>query len=193
VARWFQKFHDFRRDVMSESRLHETIGQLVTDGELTPENGERLATSLRETSHETGYIAGHLCAHLAIGLVFSFDIIPLPLGSISRGLWVAGNRVYVMLRRQPERSKVHSVPVLLVSLIPFAGYFAYLIPLRAANADAAYLYANHVAYVRSGCSLEQALHKLPAWRQRLVGRLLGFAISSPQADQPQSRGDADPS
>jgi hypothetical protein len=56
------------------------------------------------------------------------------------------------------------------------GYFAYLIPLKAVNADAAYLYANHVAYLRDNCSLEQALQRKPRWLMRLLRGLLAPAI-----------------
>ncbi|MFO0917510.1 MAG: hypothetical protein U0872_04245 [Planctomycetaceae bacterium] len=184
MTRWLQNFRDFQRDVMAESRLTETIQRLVVDGELTPVTARRLTKTLQETKHESQYIVKHLCAHLAIGLIFSFDLVPLPLGTLTRGAWVAGNRLLAMMRGRPEQSKVHSLPVLAVSLIPFAGYFAYLIPLRAANADAAYLYANHVSYLRSNCSLRQYILSKPPWQQRLIQSTLATVLThSPSASE----------
>lgn len=139
--------------------------------------------SLRETRHESQYIIGHLCAHLAIGLIFSFDLVPLPLGTISRGAWVAGNRIIATVRGRPDQAKIHSWTVLFVSLIPFAGYFAYLIPLRATNADAAYLYANHVSYLRSDCALRQFVLQRPVWQRRLMQRLLSPILAHSSAPE----------
>lgn len=167
---------------MTESRLAETLQRLVVDGELTQATADRLTKGLQETWHESRYVAGHFCAHLAIGLLFSFDVVPLPLGTIARAAWVAGSRMATMVLGQPDRAKVHSFPVLLVSLIPFAGYFAYLIPLRASNADAAYIYANHFVYLRSDCSLQQFILRKPAWQQRIFHNLLAGIIVQPLND-----------
>jgi hypothetical protein len=178
VPRWFQKLRDFRRDVMSETRLEETIARLVADGELTPDEAAAIGETIKTSGHETRYIIGHLCVHLAIG-IGTPDFLILPLGTIGRGSWVVGARIVEMFRRNPLGSRVHSLWVLLVSLIPYAGNFAYLIPLRTTNADAPFLYANHISYLRTGCSLEQSLRKQPAWRQRQLRRLLGFAMKPP--------------
>lgn len=181
---WLQKFRDFRRDVMTESRIAETLQRLAADGELTPATVDRLTRTLHDTKHESQYIVGHLSAHLAIGVIFLFDVVPLPLGTIARGAWVAGNRIYTAVRREPHRAKVHSFPVLLVSLIPFVGYFAYLIPLRATNADAAYIYANHIAYLRSDCSLEQSLQRKPRWLQGMIRGVLASVMVKPREEMP---------
>lgn len=174
MPRWFQSIRDFRRDVLSEARLEESIARLVADGELSPDQAARLGESIKTSGSETRYIIGHLCVHLAIGLGTP-DFI-LPLGSIGRPLWVVGSRVVELFRRNPLGPKVHTAWVVLVAAIPWAGNFAYLIPLHATNADAPYLYANHISYLRTGTSLEQSLKKQPEWRQRQLRRLLGFAL-----------------
>ena len=191
MRNWLQKFRDFRRDVMSESRLQETIQRLVVDEELTSATAERMRWTLDETKHESQYIVGQLCAHLAIGLVFSFDLVPLPLGTLGRAAWVAGNRVYETVRRQPARARVHSFWVFLVTLIPFVGYFAYLIPLRAINADATFLYANHIAYLRNDCSLKHYLARKPPWQQRLIRSVLASVMDQPQDEPAEISANAD--
>lgn len=177
-----QSFRDFRRDVLADERLAETLQRLVADGELTPDTAERLKTALEETRHESQYILGHLAAHLAISGVFLFDVIPLPLGTITRGVWVAGSRVYETIQRNPSHAAVHSIPVFVVALIPFVGYFAYLIPLRQTNADAAYIYANHVTYLRKNCSLEESLRRKPRWLQRVLRGVMASVMEKPRAD-----------
>ncbi len=180
---WFQSLRDFRRDVLSEAKLEETIGRLVTEGELTPERAAALIETVRHSGADTRYVIGHLCVHLAIGIATP-DVLFLPLGMIGRALWVVGCRIVETLRGRFARARFHSPWVFGVSLIPYAGNLAYLIPLRATNADAPYLYANHISYLRSGASLEQALQKMPVWRQRLIRRIVG----SPPKESPASPG-----
>jgi hypothetical protein len=157
-----------RREDIDEPHLAATIDRLVADGELTAEDAERLRLGLPDMVRQSGYILRHLGAHLAIGAIFAFDVIPLPLGSLSRGGWVIANRVYEEIRRNPDRARIHSLVVLGAALVPFVGYFAYLIPLRSRNAEAARLYANHISYRRWGKSLHAALAGKPRWMQRLV-------------------------
>ncbi|MDZ4686491.1 MAG: hypothetical protein SH850_15590 [Planctomycetaceae bacterium] len=157
-----------RREPIDEPHLAATIDRLVADGELTAEDADPLRLALPEMVRQSAYILRHLGAHLTIGVIFAFDVIPLPLGSLSRGGWVVINRIYEEARRDRDRARVHSLIVLGVALVPFVGYFAYLIPLRASNADAAFLYANHVSYRRSGQSLKTSLSRKPRWMQRLV-------------------------
>ncbi len=183
MPRWWQRFGDFRREAMAEERLAETVRRLVDDGELSTATAERLNRTLSDSRDELQYVFGHLCAHLAIGVVFSFDLVPLPLGTMARGAWVAGSRLVETAQRRPTRAAVHSLPVFGVALIPFAGYFAYLIPLRSANADAAYVYANHIAYLRSGCSLERSLQQKPRWLERMLRRVLGPVLEKPADEE----------
>jgi hypothetical protein len=169
------KFRDWQRELTSEPRLRESIERLRQDGCLSVSEAERLQLSLPELLRNSHYVLRHLGAHFAVGVIFAFDFLPLPMGMISRGLWVIGNRIYETVRGHREEAAVHSLPVFGVALVPFVGYFAYLIPLRARNADAAYLFANHLTYLRSGCSLEAYLAKKPAWLGRLVRSIVSTA------------------
>jgi len=156
------------RAAIDEPQLRATIDRLQSEGELSPADAERLRAALPEVVAQSGYILRHLGAHLTIGVIFAFDVVPLPLGSLARGVWVLSSRLYEQVRGTRDRARVHSLTVLGVSLVPFVGYFAYLIPLRTANAEAAFLYANHVSYRRSGQSLSVYLSRKPRWMQRLV-------------------------
>jgi len=168
------RFAEWRKALVSEARLRETIERLRQDGLLSGLEADRLLESLPTTMQESQYVLRHLGAHLAIGVVFAFDLVPLPLGTVSRALWVIGSRATEALRGKRELAAVHSVSVLAVSIVPFAGYFAYLIPLRSRSADAAFLLANHITYLRSDCSLHAWLEKKPHW----MGRLIRAVVSS---------------
>ncbi len=109
---------------------------------------------------------------MSIGAVFAFDIIPLPMGTISRVLWVIGNRIYIEFKRDMEKRKIHSLPVLLVSLIPWVGYFAYTFPLKKYNEDVAYIYANQIAYMRKEVFLIEYLEGKPKIIKWALKRLL---------------------
>ena len=98
---------------------------------------------------------------MSIGAVFAFDIIPLPMGTISRVLWVMGNRIYIEFKRDKEKRGIHSLPVILVSLIPFVGYFAYTLPLKKYSEDVAYIYANQIAYMRKEVFLIEYIEGKP--------------------------------
>ncbi len=161
-----------RRALLDSEQVEKTILRLVEDGQLGVAQGAELARQLPEIINHSGYILGHLGAHLGIGALRSI-MIALPLGSLLRSSWVAGSRLYETLRRNPEKARIHSLPVFLIAIIPFAGYFSYLLPLRAAHADAAYLYANHVAYLRYDTPLAALLSDKPAPLRRLVERIVG--------------------
>lgn len=166
------KTTSFRRALLDTEQVQQTILRLVADGELSEARGALLGQRLPEMVRECGYIIGHLGAHLGIGALRSIMIV-LPLGSLLRCLWVAGSRAYETLRRNPEKARIHSLLVFLIAAIPFAGYFSYLVPLRRAHDDAAYVYANHVAYLRYGTSLDAVLREKPAPLRRVVERILG--------------------
>ncbi len=183
-------FQQWRQEFANPTRLSETIARLVRDGELGAEEAERLVQGLPDVIRDSRYVLSHLGSHMAVGVLFGFDIIPLPLGTIARVVWVVSSRVYETCRGSSERAAVHSLAVLGVAAIPFAGYFAYLIPLRAKNADAAALYANHIAYRWYNRSLEQCLHPKPKWIQRLVRGIVGTTAqnASAQISLPHSAG-----
>lgn len=177
-------FQQWRQEFANPTQLLETVARLVSDGELSAEQAERLVQALPGVIRDSRYVLSHLGSHMAVGVLFGFDIVPLPLGTIARVIWVGCSRVYETCRGSAERAAVHSLAVLGVSAIPFVGYFAYLIPLRAQNADAAALYANHIAYRWYNRSLEQCLRPKPRWIQRLVRGIVGTTEPNPSAVQP---------
>ena len=148
------------------------INRLIRDGCLSPEKGSLIKENLSTSINESKYILFNLGAHMSIGAVFAFDLIPLPLGTISRVLWVMGNRIYIEVKRDKEKRKIHSLPVLLVSLVPLIGYFAYTLPLKKYNEDFAYVYANQIAYMRKEVSLVKYLEGKPRIVKWALKRLL---------------------
>lgn len=167
-----EKIADFRHLFTDRDSIESTVSRLVDDKLVPPDKGDFLKRNLSDTIRQSRYILLNLGAHMAIGAIFSFDIIPLPMGTISRVLWVAGNRIYSEVKRDDEKRKVHSVSVLLVSAIPWVGYFAYTLPLKKVNEDAAYLYANHITYERKNESLVRYIQGKPAIIRRILERLL---------------------
>lgn len=156
----------------TEASLRDTIQRLQADGILTDTEAELWRTALPETMRQSAYVLRHLTAHWTIGAVFAFDIVPLPLGTISRVCWTIGSRVIEMCRGRWEHASVHSLPVIAVAAIPVAGYFAYLIPLRARSAEAVFLYANHFTYKRHQCSWQSYVSRRSRWMARLLHGLV---------------------
>ncbi|MDY6965181.1 MAG: hypothetical protein SVM80_04320 [Halobacteriota archaeon] len=162
----------FREELSSPKKMELTIEKLVQEGYLPPERGMALKESLPDIIERSEYVLFNLGAHISIGLIFAFDLIPLPLGTISRDIWVIGNRLYYEVRMNNEKKKFHSFKVLVVSTIPFVGYFSYTLALKEVNEDATYLYANHVSYLLRGTSLEEFLEKMPRTIQKVGRRIL---------------------
>jgi len=160
-----KKFKDF---FTSEEKVRLTIDRLVAENYLSREKGDATKETLPEAIKKSEYILFNLAVHMACGAVFAFDLIPLPMGTISRDLWVIGNRFYYELRRDVEKKRVHSLPVLGISTIPWLGYFAYLLPLKKTSEDLTYVYANHVTYARKDVSLEKYLENKPRFVRKLV-------------------------
>ena len=150
--------------------IERCINRLIMDGSLTQEKGSLIKDNLSTTINQSKYILFNLGAHMSIGAVFAYDIIPLPIGTISRFLWVMGNRIFFEFKRDREKIKIHSLSVLLVSLIPFVGYFAYTLPLKKYNEDVAYVYANQITYLRKEVSLVKYLEGKP--------RIIKWALES---------------
>ena len=156
-----RKFSSAKDYFTKEKDIELCINRLILDGCLSPERGSSIKENLSTTIKQSKYILFNLGAHMSIGAVFAFDIIPLPMGTISRVLWVMGNRIYVEFKRDKEKRKIHSFPVLLVSLIPMIGYFAYTLPLKKYNEDLAYVYANQITYMRKEVFLVKYLEGKP--------------------------------
>jgi hypothetical protein len=137
--------------------LGRTLERLAADGEISEQEADSLRIALRSQLHGSRYVLGNLGAHLAIGAVFAFDLVPLPMGTIARVSWVAGNRILESARRNSERARVHSAGVFFIAAVPWLGYAAYLLPLRRQSTELAFVLANHAWLSRSGQSYEQFL------------------------------------
>ncbi len=161
-----------RQSLLDGEQVQDTILRLVASGELDEAQGAELARRAPVIAADCGYILGHLGSHLGIGAVRAI-LVFIPLGSVLRASWVAGSRLYETVRGNSDRARIHSLKVFLIAAIPFAGYFSYLVPLRASHEDAAYLYANHISFIRYDASLAVLLSGKPALVQRLVERMVG--------------------
>ena len=137
--------------------LERTLRQLVAEGEISEQHAETLRVAVRSQLESSRYVLRHLGGHLTIGVVFAFDLVPLPLGTIARVSWVAGSRLVETARRNRERARVHSAGVLLVAAIPWLGYSAYLLPLRRRHRELAFVLANHTWLARTGRTYERSL------------------------------------
>jgi hypothetical protein len=144
-----------RGRLIDPDALAETLERLSAEGAISEARAVSLRANLPGHIDSSRYIVGHLGAHLGIAAVFAFDLVPLPLGTVSRVSWVAGNRLVEHLRGNPSRARVHSLAVFLVAAIPLLGYGAYLLPLRRQSAELTFVLANHTWLVRTGRTYEQ--------------------------------------
>ena len=144
-----------RGRLIDADALAQTLERLSAEGAISEARAASLRASLPGHIERSGYILSHLGAHLGIAAVFAFDLVPLPLGTVSRVSWVAGNRLVEHVRGNPSRARVHSVAVLLIAAIPLLGYGAYLLPLRRQSTELAFVLANHTWLVRTGRTYEQ--------------------------------------
>ena len=137
--------------------LERTLQRLLADQEISEQHAVYLRATLRSQLDGSRYILRHLGAHLAIGVVFAFDLVPIPLGTIARVSWVAGNRLVESARKNLEHARVHSAGVLVIAAVPWLGYAAYLLPLRRQSTELAFVLANHTWLSRNGRTFEQFL------------------------------------
>src|SRR5262245_58130273 len=161
-----------RHELLAAPGLERTIVRLGDDGLLTREQAEALHAELPRLLADSAYVLRHLGAHAAIATVFLFDVIPLPLGTVCRVLWVAGSRLYESWLGTPERARVPARPVLGIAAIPGVGYAAYLLPLRRQNERAAFLFANHLSYTLFGAPAAAVVARSPWLVQGVARRLL---------------------
>jgi protein-S-isoprenylcysteine O-methyltransferase Ste14 len=158
------------RRLLSPAAFAATLERLEGEGRLPSEETRRLAERLPDLTSRSRYVLGHLGAHLTIGVIFAFDVVPLPLGTIARVFWVAGSRVTETVRGASERARIHSATVLLVAAVPWVGYAAYLIPLRRESPEIAWLGAQQISYsLYDVCfdeyvaSKPRAVRRIAAW------------------------------
>jgi len=169
-----ERLRRMRRRLRDPQALEATVSRLVEEGHLSEARAASLRESLPHTVEASGYVLKHLAVHVFLCIVFAMDMLPLPLGMISRSCWVAGHRVYHTFRGDERRKQVHSYPVLAASLIPWLGGLAYVIPLRKVGDHAVFLYANHICYEQWDRSLEAFLVERPDWFSRRARRLMGL-------------------
>jgi hypothetical protein len=167
-----ESFAARRRELLQTPGFERTLTRLDADGVLTREEAASLHAALPELLAESGYVLRHLGAHAAIASVFLLDVIPLPLGTLSRVLWVAGSRAYETLFGTPERARIHSLLVLGIAAIPGLGYAAYLLPLRRQNERAAFLFASHMSYALFDAPSEALVARSPRALRGFARRLL---------------------
>jgi len=168
----FKKLAHFREFLTDREKLFTTIDRLAAEGYLPIQRGELLKSNYNQTLRPSTYILFNLGVHLSLGAIFAFDIVPLPMGTISRVVWVLCNRIFFEIKCDREKREVHSLPVLFVSMIPWVGYFAYTIPLRKTNEDGAYLFTNHISYLRNNMSLIEYLEGKPGFIRKLIQKLI---------------------
>ncbi len=161
----------FQHKLHDEAALRDTVRRLVEAQLVSEVRAETLQNTLVEVTTTTSYILRHLAVHLGVGA--SKAILPLPIGSLLRGSWTAGSRLVETARRSPH-ANVHSLPVFLVACVPFFGYLAYVIALRRHDPEAAFLYANHISYLRYDAPLEVVLRSKPGTVQKIVRRAVGL-------------------
>ena len=130
---------------------------------------------LKEQADESRYVMKNLGVHLSIGVVFAFDVIPLPLGTIARIGWVGMARLVETLRRNSKKARVHSLGVFLIAAIPWFGYAAYLLPLRRDSKELAFVLANDSWKERTGQFYEQFINS----RSRLISKFARWLVPIP--------------
>jgi hypothetical protein len=170
-----ESFGSRRRALLRPGELARTIDRLRAEGLLGDEQSLRLREELPHALAGSRYVLRHLTAHAAIGTVFLLDPTPLPLGTLCRVGWVAGNRVLEALFGSPERARIHSLAVLLVAALPVLGYAAYLLPLRRESEATAFLFANHVSYALFDAPTASLIGRTPRPLRRLACKLLPTA------------------
>ncbi|NQX87107.1 MAG: hypothetical protein HRT77_00430 [Halioglobus sp.] len=141
-----------RRELLDAASLYRSVERMHTEHIISAGEEREIAGQIKSDLEGAGYILKHLGGHLAIGGFRYLTMIPLPIGSMVRPLWVVAWRVIESLRGNKARAAVHSLPVFLFSVLPFLGYSAYMIALRRSNERFAFVLANHLCYHRKNMS-----------------------------------------
>ena len=158
----------FNRELISAEELQATVADLLEGGWISEEQARQLAAQINGQLQSSEYVLRHLSAHIGIGVIFAFDVIPLPLGTLGRISWVAGARLVETLRGRFAQARVHSLSVFLVAIIPWFGYAAYLLPLRRDARELAFVLANHSWQQRTGDSYEAFVVRRTHYGSRFV-------------------------
>lgn len=167
-----KKMKELKEKLTNKELIGKTIERLVEEGYLSQKRASVLRNSLPDKIKKSEYVLHNLAVHLGIQAIFAFDIIPIPIGTISRFSWALGNRIYYTIKNNKEKKDIHSYKVLFVSAIPFIGWIAYTIPLKQESEDLCYVYANHVTYLRKNKSLESYLENKPRFIREPLRKFL---------------------
>lgn len=158
----------FQENIFSIDSLNRTVDRMIHEKQMTLKQNESIRKKINSGGKDVKYILKNLSAHVFIGVIFAFDVIPLPLGTISRVCWVAGNRFFTtFMKIDKDKQQVHNFKVLFFSAIPWVGYFAYLIPLMKIDTSLTNLYANHISYHIKDKSFNSYLLESPKLTQKL--------------------------
>jgi hypothetical protein len=160
---------------ITQTELEKTISDLNADKVISDIQAIQLRECLEEQFAESRYVLKNLGVHLSIGVVFAFDVVPLPLGTIARVGWVGFARLLETVRGNWEKAKVHSLGVFLIAAIPFFGYAAYLLPLRRDSRELAYTMANFSWKSRTGRTFEDFVKS----RSPLVSKFARWLVPLP--------------
>ncbi len=153
--------------------LRKTLARMHEEGRITKDKYDYINSHIEEWVADSKYILFNLGVHIGMGFVrFTAIPLPLPIGSTLRGVWVILNRIWCDIKWDMHRKKIHSLTVLFFAIIPFLGYFSYVIPLKRKSEYLAYLYAQHVSYAMYNMTVEAKLKKAPRFIKKMAYSLL---------------------
>jgi undecaprenyl-diphosphatase len=163
-------------EAMATAFLSSAVDRWETEGKIDAQRAHSLRSSL--ASPEVQRLMKHLGAHLVLSLVLRF-----PVGSLARFGWVVSFRVRARVDRARgritreqyrEARSIHSVPVMMLSLVPGPGFVAYLASSVLRKSGLARLL------------IDQSAHKLPfsLYRRLGVARLTAPRMPKPEPYRP---------
>ena len=176
-ARFEARIAEAEARLVDPEAMAATLDRLVAEEALSPSSAASIIEAATQQLERSTYVLRQLGAHIAIGVVFAFDVVPLPLGTIARVGWVGGARVVEEVRGRESEARIHSMPVFLIAAIPWVGYAAYLYPLRREGRELAFVLANQSWMARTGRSFEAALQD--SWSP--MRRLARWLVPHPDA------------
>lgn len=142
-----------QRDFFDHESLCASVERLHAENIISTNEKLEAIDHLKADTQDSKYILKHLGSHLAIAGVRYITMIPLPIGSTVRPLWVLTWRIIETVRGNMARARTHSLAVFLFAILPVLGYCAYLIALRKNNERFAFIIANHICYTRWGVNV----------------------------------------